>query len=49
MVRQRWLQESGMAKFESVLDRVHARELSQVEAAEILGMRDRTFRRWRER
>ncbi len=38
-----------MAKFESILDRVHARELSQVEAAEILGMSERTFRRWRDR
>ena len=49
MGRQRWLQELRMAKFESVLDRVQARELSQLEAAEILGMSERTFRRWRDR
>ena len=36
-----------MRKFESVLDRVRARELSQLEAAEILGMSERTFRRQR--
>jgi len=38
-----------MEKFESVLDRVRSRALSQVEAAEILGMSERTFRRWRDR
>jgi transposase len=38
-----------MRKFESVLDRVHDRELSQMQAAEILGMSERTFRRWRDR
>lgn len=36
-------------KFESVLDRVRDRELSQVQAAEILGMSERSFRRWRDR
>lgn len=36
-------------KFESVLDRVRVRELSQLQAAEILGMSERTFRRWRDR
>lgn len=36
-----------MRKFESVLDRVRARELSQLEAAEILRMSERTFRRQR--
>ena len=38
-----------MQKFESVLDRVRERELSQFQAAEILGMSERTFRRWRGR
>jgi transposase len=38
-----------MMKFESVLDRVRVRELSQLQAAEILGMSERTFRRWRDR
>jgi transposase len=33
-------------KFESVLDRWKRRELSQVEAAEVLGMGERSFRRW---
>ena len=32
-------------KFESVLDRWERRELSQAEAAEVLGMSERTFRR----
>ena len=36
-------------KFESILDRVRERELSQLQAAEILGMSERTFRRWRVR
>lgn len=36
-------------KFESILDRVQERELSQLQAAEILGMSERTFRRWRDR
>ncbi len=36
-------------KFESILDRVQERELSQLQAAEVLGMSERTFRRWRDR
>ena len=36
-------------KFESVLDRWERRELSQAEAAQVLGMSERTFRRWRDR
>ena len=36
-------------KFEDVHRRWQQRRVSQVEAAEILGMRERTFRRWRER
>ncbi len=38
-----------MEKFESILDRVQARELSQLQASEILGISERTFRRWRDR
>ncbi len=38
-----------MQKFESVLDRVQCRALSQLQAAEVLGMSERTFRRWRDR
>src|SRR5258707_10878104 len=36
-------------RFESLLDRQEARELSQVEAAALLGIGERTFRRWRDR
>ena len=36
-------------KFESVLDRWRRRELTQEEAGEVLGMSERTFRRWSER
>ncbi len=38
-----------MEKFESILGRVTARELSQVQASEVLGISERTFRRWRDR
>lgn len=36
-------------KFESILERWRNDELSQAEAAEILGMSERGFRRWRDR
>ncbi|MDG4576526.1 MAG: helix-turn-helix domain-containing protein [Defluviicoccus sp.] len=36
-------------RFEALLDRHERGELSQVEAAEMLGMSERTFRRWRDR
>lgn len=36
-------------RFETLLDRHERGELSQVEAAEMLGMSERTFRRWRDR
>ena len=36
-------------RFERLLDRQEAGELSQVEAAELLGMNERSFRRWRDR
>src|ERR1700694_255535 len=38
-----------MIKLRSVLDRYEASELSQLEAAKLLGMGERTFRRWRRR
>lgn len=38
-----------MVKFTSVLSRYEAAELSQLEAAELLGVGERTFRRWRQR
>ena len=34
-----------MLRFRDVLGRCEARDLSQLEAAELLGMRKRTFRR----
>jgi transposase len=36
-------------RFESLLDRQEAGGLSQVEAAELLGISERSFRRWRDR
>src|SRR5947208_12562495 len=36
-------------KFLDVLGRYEAAELSQLEAAELLGVGERTFRRWRQR
>lgn len=38
-----------MMKFEDIYERTTRRELSQEEAASILGVSDRTFRRWRDR
>ena len=38
-----------MQKFRDILGRLEKRELSQLEAAEILGMSDRQFRRYRDR
>ena len=36
-------------KFEEVYGRTHRGGLSQAEAAEVLGVSERTFRRWRDR
>ena len=36
-------------RFADVLDRTERSELSQMEAAELLGVSERTFRRWRDR
>ena len=36
-------------KFKEIYERAAKRQLSQSEAAEILGMSERTFRRWRGR
>jgi len=38
-----------MIKFSSILSRYEAAEFSQAEAAELLGIGERTFRRWRQR
>ena len=43
------LQEVRLMRFEMLLDRHERGELSQVEAAELLGVGERTFRRWRDR
>src|SRR5258708_20888474 len=49
MGRTRALQEIRMMRFEALLDRHEEGELSQAEAAEMLGMSERTFRRQRDR
>jgi transposase len=49
MRRTEVLQGLRRMKFEDVYGRWQARRLSQAEAAEILGMSERTFRRWRGR
>jgi transposase len=46
MGRTEALQGVRVIKFRSVLDRYEASELSQMEAAEVLGISERTFRRW---
>src|SRR5271168_2326633 len=43
------LQDVRMVKFLSILSRYAAAEFSQEEAAELLGVGERTFRRWRQR
>ena len=42
-------QGEGMIKFSSILSRYEAAEFSQAEAAELLGIGERTFRRWHQR
>jgi transposase len=49
MDRARTLQEIRTMRFEALLERAESKTLSQVEAAELLGMSERTFRRWRDR
>ena len=49
MRRTEQLQGLRMMKFEDVYGRTYRGELSQVEAGEILGMSERTFRRYRDR
>lgn len=43
------LQEIRRMRFEALLDRHERGELSQLEASELLGVSERTFRRWRDR
>ncbi len=49
MSRTEVLQGIRLMKFEEILDRTQSRELSQGEAALVLGVSERAFRRWRER
>jgi transposase len=49
MRRTEQLQGLRLMKFEEVYDRTFSGVLSVAEAAEILGMSERTFRRWRDR
>jgi len=49
MVRAGVLQEIRRMRFEALLQRHERDELSQIEAAEMLGVSERTFRRWRDR
>ncbi|MBK9945654.1 MAG: helix-turn-helix domain-containing protein [Nitrospira sp.] len=46
MTRARVLQEVRQMRFEELYERRQRRELTMVEAAEILGVTERTFRRW---
>ena len=46
MRRTEALQGVRMIKFLDILDRYEAAELNQMEAAELLGVSERTFRRW---
>ena len=43
------LQGIRLMKFEEIFERTRSRELSQEEAGLVLGVSERTFRRWRER
>ena len=48
----RWtevLQSIRQMNFEDILERTQRRDLSQSEAASLLGMSERSFRRWRGR
>ncbi len=49
MRRTEQVQGLRLMKFEELLERTTRRELSQAEAASILGMSERSFRRWRDR
>ncbi len=49
MARAQWLQDRRMQKFRDVLSRWERRELSAMDAGEILGVSERQFRRYRQR
>ena len=46
MGRAKWLQETRMARFEEALDSWTEKRLTQEEAAALLGVCPRTFRRY---
>jgi hypothetical protein len=47
MRRSEVLEDVRMLRFRSVFDRWESSELSQLKAAELLGIGERTFRRWK--
>ena len=49
MDRTKWLQERRMKKFADVFGRWKGKQLSEAEAAQLLGMSERSFRRYRHR
>src|SRR5512134_1568507 len=49
MGRAQVLQEIRRMRFEALLERHERGKLSQIEAAAMLGVSERTFRRWRDR
>ena len=49
MRRSEALQGVRMIKFRSVLDRYQSSDLNQIDAAALLGITERTFRRWCQR
>ena len=49
MRRTEFLQSMRHMNFEDILERTQRRDLSQSEAASLLGMSERSFRRWRDR
>ncbi len=49
MNRTTWLQERRMEKFQDVLERFEEKRLSAMDAAEFLGMSERSFWRYRHR
>lgn len=49
MSRARALHEMRQVRFEALYARRQRRELTMAEAAEIIGMTERTFRRWSDR
>ena len=46
MIRARFLQEVRQMRFEELYERRQRRTLTMAEAGEMLGVTERTFRRW---